>query len=323
MADIAQDGRAPEYIEEADLNLKNIPNDGLGADVSDIDCDDEDEIDDIMGDDMENPLTIRKSEGDDDDDDDDDSDDGDDSDDSDDDDDTLKKQAKKGGLTAGNLQKSIANLARFVEAQDPATRRANLFRRAEMGKSLSKSEQAEILSHFRGAAEKPRRLSKGLSHNRSVQSGVDHSEYLAAQNVELCKALGHVDASLQQTAQSGMEFNLMMAKAVSAIGQDLRRLSKSMDKVLDAPASAPRSVGVNGNARPLAKSQGQLQRPSLSHQEGQAAIQGLLSKSMEMGRYGKSASGADLLKGSMHFESCGQIHPEISADVQRFLKENR
>lgn len=331
MADIAQNGRAPEELEEVDFRLKNLDNDGLGEDVSDIEADDDDEDDDLFEDDMENPLTIRKSEGDEDDKDDDDDDDveksdGDDSDsDDDDDEDALKKQAKKGGLTVGNLNKSIRQLASFVEQQDPQTRKQSLLRRAQLGKSLSKSEQTELMSFFAEASEeapRQKRLSKGLSQNRAIQRGIDQSEFLANQHVELCKALGDVEASVSQVSRSGAEFNLMLAKAVAGIGQELKRLSKSLDGVLSAPAQGPKSVGVSGRARPLAKSQAATAE-KISYAEASQAIQGLLAKSMEQGRYGRSASGADLLKGSMHLESCGSVHPEIQADVQRYLRETR
>ena len=325
MSDVAQNGRAPEEIEELDYELDNLDNDGLGEDVDDINADDDD--DDLLNGKMENPVDVRKSDDDSDDDDDDDdvskSEGDEDDNDDDDDDDTLKKQVKKGGLTAGNLNKSIAQLAAFVEAQDPATRKQSLLRRAQLGKSLSKSEQSELMAFFaEKSAEAPRsrRLAKGLSQNRAIQRGVDESELFANQHVELVKALGQVESTIGAQTRTGAEFNIMLAKAVAGIGQELRRLSKSMDQVVSAPASAPKSVGVHGRARPLSKSQGS--RPALSYQMANNAIQGLLQKSMEQNRYGKTASGADLLKGSMHFDSCGQIHPEIQADVERYIKEN-
>lgn len=327
----AKNMRAPEDIEDTDFECTNLDDAGLGEDFDAIDAD-ETEDKDLDEDEMENP--IRKSDSDDDDDDgegdedDDDLDKSDDDDDEDDDEDEddLKKQAKKGGLTPANLNKSIEALARFAQKADPQARKKELMRRAYMGKSLSQAEKAELMQHLNksaphGKAAPSRTLSKGLNGNRAIQQSIDVSEYLAQQHQELCKALNSVEQRLNAMAEQSTEFQLLLAKAVAQTGQGVSRLNKSVGQVQSAPVRGPKSLGVTGRSRPLQKSGLSGDGQAITKGQASDALDALLQKSRVTGRYGKSDSGADLLKAAMHFESSGQLLPEVQPDVRRYLRE--
>lgn len=327
----ANNMRAPEDLEGTDFECDNLDDFGLGEDVDAIEADEDDDMS-LDEDEMENPISKSDSDDDDDDDDEDD-DDGDkmskaddDDDDDDKDDDKLKKQVAKGGLTQASLNKSIANLAAYAQAADPEARRRDVLRRAMLGKSLTKSEKSMLMQHLNSADERPaqsRSLSKGMSTNKGIQGAVDVSEYVAQLNNEMVKALNTVERRMAAMAKQNTEFQLLLAKAVAQTGQGVMRLNKSVAAADAAPVRGPKSMGVTGRSRPLQKS-GVGSGNEITHAQAEAAIDALLVKSRTHGTYGRSESGADLLKAATHFESSnGRILPEVESDIRRYIRENR
>lgn len=325
MATEATNGMVPEDTDPMTFDQENLDDSGFGEDVDDIDAD-EDEDDAVLLDDQMVTNPVSKSCDDDadlekaDDDDDKDTD----EDEDEDGDDDLKKQVSKGGLTEASLQKSIARLAQYVEGRDPVARKNALLRRAQLGKSLSKSEQGELMRILGGdtqEAARPARLSKGLTDNRVIQKSVDATQYIAQQHAEMVGALDRMDKSFGSLSRRSMEFDLVLAKAVADIGRSVQRLAKSVAQADAAPARVAKSMGVTGRARPLQKSG--MGEPGLSRQQIDAALDGMMQKSLQAGRAGRTESGLQLTKAIAHFDSCGQLRPEFQGEVAKFVRENR
>lgn len=320
----AVNGRAPEDIEGTDFNdAENIPGGGLGADFDVIDAEDDDDDLDLNEDDMINPISMSKADGDDDDDDHHDDDD-DDNDDDDDDDDKLDKAMSMGGMTRANLRKAIANLARSATRQNPRERQRELLERS-LNKSLSRGERQELMGLLDDTGPRvPRQmdLAKGMRQNSVINDTLDASEFLSAQNAELVKALGQVSKSMASMNNRSQAYNEVLAEAVVRIGQRLDHVAGQLAKAQAAPIAGPKSFGVSGRARPLQKSG--MGGGNLSHSEIGKALDGLMQKSISAGRPGQTERGGDLMKAIAHFDSNGgQLLDEVAEDVARFHRETR
>ena len=348
MATEAKNMKAPEDIDELDFSLDNLDDGGLGEDFGAIDADeDEDGSDmDLDEDEMENP--IKKSDddddddmmgGEDDDDDDDDAkksdaDDDDDDDDKKDDDDDLKKQAKKGGYSRGDLAKSCARLLRHVDARDPNAQRKALLKAAARGEDLSKSQTQQLYKLMGGQPHgaKAQKLSKSFTGDHAVQRTVDASEFLSGLVDGLGKSMDGMEKSFDRMSARDSQFSLLLARTVAQVGQtvvgqsaEIRSLRKALARHGDAPVAAPRSYGLSGTrARPLAKSHMGEGRPrSLSHAQIESGFDGMMKKSLTGGRPGYTATGTSIVKAATHFDSCGEVRPEIQDELTSFIRETR
>ena len=332
MATEASNMRAPEDIEGTDFECDNLDDGGIGEDFDAIDADEDEEYN-LTADKMQNPIS--KSDDDEDDwdhknDDDDDTkksdDDDDDFGDDDDDDDDLKKQAKKGGLTEASLKKSIANLLGMVQKSDPQARKKALLKATMAGRQLNKSQQAELMQLLGGGAAQQarpaRKLSKSLTEDRTIQRTVDASEFLSRQNDALVTALNSMEKSFHEMSTRQTEFNVALAQALAHTGRSVAQLNKSMQVADAAPVSGPKSMGArSGRARPLAKSN--MAEGQLSRGQVEASLDALFQKSLSAGRKGASEAGQDLVKAIAHFDSSGQLLPEVEPEVRRYIRENR
>lgn len=319
----AKNMKVPEDVDGLDIDAANITD--VNDFVEDIDADmDDDEDYDLNEKNMLNPISMTKSDSDEDDDDEEDDDmDKADCGDDDEDEDTLKKQARKGGLTPGNLRKSIARLAAYAEARDPVSRKNALLRRAQSGAELSKSEKSELFAILGDAPAEaaPRRLSKSLNTNETIQKSLDASDFLAAQHSELVGALDSMEKSFGALSARNQEFSLVLAQAVANIGKRVEQMSKSMQQAESLPARAPKSIGAPRAARPLAKSG--MSEGGITHHDVANALDGMMQKSLASGRNGNSESGVPLMRAIAHFDSCGELIPEIQGDLHRFVRDAR
>ncbi len=149
-------------------------------------------------------------------------------------------------ITPHDLDAALSDLEKSAAA-GPEARKHDLMAKS-MRQGLSQAESAELITLMQGGGAVTDLLHKSTTPSGPLKAALDVSEYLDAHHDMLAKSLSTLgDAIDTGRAQQG-EFNLVLAKAVHAIGEELRDLRKSLEGDR-RPARAPKS-----GAAPLTKS---------------------------------------------------------------------
>lgn len=249
-------------------------------------------------------------------------------DDEDEDGDDDMSKTKKSAVTEASLRKSLRRLQGFVEDTDATTRKSSLLQRALDGYELRKSEReelAELLADRHNArASASESITKSMRDNEAVQKAIDVSEYLTAQHVELVKALGALAEQVEGLQKSQQDFNLMLAKAHVDTGSVVKSMAERINTFAEAPAAAPKSMGVTPGTRAIQKSFG---APAAGAADGDlnksdviSALTKMNRESWEMGKSGKSDSGENLTKAVARYESTRELSDALRAEVVARLR---
>lgn len=240
----------------------------------------------------------------------------------------VKKGCKKSEeLTEDDLQKSIDQLSALTEDQ-AVSRKQQLLEKA-MGSELSKSERAE-LHELLGKSEQPKKslgeeVTKGLGENDTLQKALDVSDFLQEQHNELIKSLTSLADALEKSDARQHEFNLVLARAVSGIGQLTKSLGERVGVIEAQPARAPKSRGVTG-AQAMEKSfagaapQGGGQ---LSKGEVLDELEAMVQESMQKSLGGMTEDGLDLVTASSKYEQFNLISQGLLDQVQKRIQERK
>lgn len=242
--------------------------------------------------------------------------------------DSEKSCKKSDDLTTDDLEKSLDQLEAFASENDHESRKDVLLEKAKSG-DLSDDEREELFKSLGGEVrddDEPtlsETIEKSMEGNETLQKALDVSDFLAEQHNELCKSLGALADHQQQSDQRQHEFNLLLAKAVTDVGNLVKSVSESVETMAGEPV-APKSRGVNAPApkvlnKSFANEESGEER--LSKSQIMAGLNGLFEEVIE--KSGQSRIGSvDLLQEISKFESTGMLHPNVEQAVRARLAKN-
>jgi len=234
-----------------------------------------------------------------------------------------EKSKKSVDLTQDDLEKSLSLLTSFVEAGDVPTRKEALLNKAQET-TLSKSEQKELFDILGGNTDAKSTLAddvaKSMEPSEDMQKALDVSDFLRETHDEAVKVsmlladhLQKVDNSIEKSDVRQHEFNLVLAKAVSVIGNLTKAMSERLGVIESQPVRGPKS-----QTRPLEKSfaNSTVGKESLSKSEILNTMSEMIEESCNKG-YSGTVDGIDLIMASSKYEQFNQIHPSVLAMVQQ------
>lgn len=238
------------------------------------------------------------------------------------------KKSEADALTGDDLQKSLDKLEEFAKSEDAPSRKEELLAKAASG-DLTKSENEELFGLLGGGEAKSEStvgetVTKSLTDNEPLQKSLDVSSYLQENHDALVKSLTAVGEAIEKSDTRRHEFAMLQAKALVDIGSMVKSMSEVLETMAGQPVSGPKSAGVSGGARPLAKSFGG-QSPSedrLVKSDVLDALDGLMEESMSKGMGGRLGNGEDISVATAKFESGNQISPYALKEVKRWRQEN-
>jgi hypothetical protein len=240
---------------------------------------------------------------------------------------TAEKGCKKSDeLTEDDLQKSLDQLSALTEDKT-ISRKQQLLTKAQ-GSELSKSEQNELFELLGKSEQTKQSLSgevtKGLGNNDTLQKALDVSDFLQEQHSELIKSLGVLAEALEKSDSRQHEFNLVLARAVSGIGQLTKSLGERVGVIEAQPARGPKSRGVAG-AQPLEKSfvGANAQGTQLSKAAVLDELENMVQESMQKSLGGMTEDGFDLVTASSKYEQFNLISQGLLDQVQKRIQERK
>ena len=229
------------------------------------------------------------------------------------------EKARK-SLTREDLQKSLNRLVAMAERNDAPSRKEHLLAKASID-TLSKSEQTELFEILGGlevTAQPGDVLTKGLQENDTLQKALDVSEYLQEQHTELVKSLQSVGEEIQKSDNRRHEFNLVMAKAISDIGEMTKSLYERLDVIGGQPVRAPKSMGVTSGQILQKSFANQAPAEEFSKSQILDGLDGLMQESMSKSRSGKIESGEDISVATSKYEQSHMISKPMLQAVKKF-----
>jgi hypothetical protein len=239
---------------------------------------------------------------------------------------------KSEGLTGDDLQKSLDKLEEFASAEDAPTRKEELLAKAQEG-DLEKSEREELFQLLGGelpaateseAQSVNEEIAKSMTGSDDLQQALDVSDYLREQHDALTKSLQTLGDRVEQSDRRRHDFSLVLAKAVSDIGQLTKSVAERLCVIEDQPARGPKSKGIQ--AQPLQKSfAGESPaEETLRKSDILDALDGLHMESLEKGHKGRinGGDGEDILRAIGKFEQTSKVSPQMMSAVQDYRKRN-
>lgn len=224
---------------------------------------------------------------------------------------------KSEGVTEDDLQKSLDMLDAFAKSEDSVSRKEELLSKAGEG-NLTDEERDELFKALGGedtaaAADDAEPISKSMTENQTIQDALDVSDYLAEQHTELVKSLDVVGEEIRKSDNRRHEFNLILAKAVSDIGNLVKAVSERIGVIETQPARAPKSTGV----APLQKSfAGKPEGEQLTKSEILGAMEAMNMAALKKGE--TKIAGEDMLHSIAKFEQTNFISPKMMDAVKNF-----
>lgn len=233
----------------------------------------------------------------------------------------------KSDLSTDDLEKAMAELEEQA-GQSPQSRRDELLEKASEGE-LEKSEREELYELLGGDEPAGRPLSddvtKGFRDNEDLVKGIEVSDFLRENTDELVKSLGHLSDTIESQDKRQHNFNMSLSKAMVTVGRLTAELARVVKTIGDQPARGPKSVRNPAQAKPLAKSFGgetETDGPRLTRTLVMDALEGMLQKSMNEGRGGRSRTGKDIGLAITQFEGSNEIAPSLLREVQAEIAAN-
>jgi len=233
---------------------------------------------------------------------------------------------KSADLSEDDLQKSLDQLSALTE--NPAVSRKQQLLEKAQSSELEKSERDELFELL-GKSEQPKKtlgdeVSKGLNENDTLQKALDVSDFLQEQHSELIKSLTTLADALEKSDARQHEFNLVLARAVSGIGQLTKGLGERVGVIETQPARGPKSRGVTG-AQPLEKGfvGGAPQGSELSKSAVLDELENMVQESMTKSLGGMTEEGIDLVTASSKYEQFNLISQGLLGQVQKRIQERR
>lgn len=229
----------------------------------------------------------------------------------------MKNAKKSEDLNQDDLQKSLERLTSIASEGDRPTRKQTLLEKA-MGEALEESEQNELkeLLGMGDRADEPslaEEITKSMDENEDLQKALDVSDYLQENQDELVKSLQGLADHIEKSDNRQHEFNLILAKAVSDIGQHVLGMSNRLGTIEQQPARAPKSKG----AMPLQKSfAGSEAKTELSKSQILDGLSSMVQDSVTKGQAGKLADGTDLVMAVAKYEQFNTIAPDLLTQVE-------
>lgn len=222
-------------------------------------------------------------------------------------------------------------------------------RRAELADKLAKGENTpEELQELHGlikselpSEETDEDLDKSFTETAlddpdiqaDIKTNVDGQEYdvsgfLARQNAFVGGALDSIRGDLVKSLTKGFgdasRFNLAMAKANRALGQrvleqgDLvKSLTDRLSVVEETPVPHRALQGAAQLKKSLPQTDGNQNLPTRAQ-----IINGLTHLNKSAGDDGKAPCGRDITEAVVRFESTGQIHPDMMANIKKAIGFN-
>lgn len=228
-------------------------------------------------------------------------------------------------LSEDDLAKSIEQLQALTENDGPS-RKQVLLEQAQSAE-LSKSEREELFELL-GKSETPKaslssEITKGLRENDTLQKALDVSDFLQEQHNELVKSLTTLAEALEKSDGRQHEFNLVLARAVSGIGQLTKGLGERVGIIETQPARGPKSKGVAG-AQPLEKSfSGATPSTGLSKSAVLDELELMVQESMAKSLNGATEDGVDLVTASSKYEQFNLISQGLLDQVQQRVQNRK
>jgi hypothetical protein len=237
-------------------------------------------------------------------------------------------KAVKTEITEEDLQKSLDQLEAVTTENDAPTRKQQLLEKAQT-EDLEKSERDELFSLMGGelpVAKEEENLSdqldKSMEASDELQKALDVSDYLEEQHNGLKESLGLIAKHIEKSDARQHEFNLILAQAVTRIGQLVKSLAGQVDDSLSQPVRAPKA---KGTPKPLEKSFADQPtgEEKISKAELLEGLNGLIRKSVDSGMGGGTSDGINLLLEASKLESTNSMSPQAHALVVKYIKEQK
>jgi len=232
------------------------------------------------------------------------------------------------------------NIARGASPDADTDRRAELADKLSKGETtpeelaeLSELIKSELPSDDDGDEDLDKSFTEAalsdpdILANHKTDDGLDVSGFLARQNAFVAGALDSIKGETKEALTKGFSdmgrFNLAMAKANRALGQRvleqgelIKSLGGRVETVENTPAPQRAATGVAALKKSLAAGSANQGLPGR-----QAIIDGLtaMNKSSDDG---KAPCGMDITESVIRFESTGDIHPRMMADVKKAIGHN-
>jgi len=230
----------------------------------------------------------------------------------------IKKAKKSVDLSENDLQQSLDKLVTL--AGDDADSRKQVLLSKAQEVELSKAEQAELFNLLGGQEEKDETLGeeiiKGLEENDTLQKALDVSDYLQEQHTELVKSLQAMGDALAKSDNRQHEFNLVLAKAMSQMGQHIVTMSERLGVIEQQPVRGPKSKGL----APLSKSFANRPGEGMSKSQILDAMDEMTQVSFEKGMSGVAVNGEDLSVAISKYEQFNALSPAMLAQVKAHIE---
>lgn len=233
------------------------------------------------------------------------------------------------------LSKALSQLAELVEHANPEQRREALLQKSLEGE-ISEEENAELLSILSGQAggDAPEPLAKSVlagldpSSDEALEAGIDASEYIKAHHEGTVQAVTELANIVEKSQASTGQFHVVFAKALTAVGRELERLSKSIDGWGEQPLSQrPRSAQTpaQAQAKVLGKSfaGGAPEGEKFSRDDVLNVLEHMHQESIAKGMGGKSTSGEDLMGAITKYEQFNKMSKSLAGEVVAKARQMR
>ena len=232
----------------------------------------------------------------------------------------IKKAKKSVDLSENDLQQSLDKLVTL--AGDDADSRKQVLLSKAQEVELSKAEQAELFNLLGGQEEKDETLGeeiiKGLEENDTLQKALDVSDYLQEQHTELVKSLQAMGDALAKSDNRQHEFNLVLAKAMSQMGQHIVTMSERLGVIEQQPVRGPKSKGLAPLSKSFANRPGDGE--GMSKSQILDAMDEMTQVSFEKGMSGVAVNGEDLSVAISKYEQFNTLSPAMLAQVKAHIE---
>jgi hypothetical protein len=238
----------------------------------------------------------------------------------------LKEVSDDEEVDVSALEKALNQLNEYAIQADPQAHREALLQKALNGE-ISDEENAALRSMLAGedAADKPQPLAKSVGANLSPEGNdtfaksLDVSEYLASMHQGTQTALEQLGDVIEKSDRRDHEFQVLLAKSVVQIGQQVDQLTKALDSWGEQSSSRGRAVTTPKEAA-LAKSFAN-QPPEgdrLSKSEILDTLEAMHMDSIQKGNGGMARCGEDLQQAIAKYEQTMRMSRPLIEELKTF-----
>lgn len=221
------------------------------------------------------------------------------------------------------LEKALTQLNEL--AKSSKDEKQELLQKA-MSTELSKEENSRLIELMSGVKAPQDTLAKSVTAQLQpenvpeVQEAVDVSKYLNAFNKGTLAALSTICDTMEKSDSQQHEFNIVLAKAVSQVGQLMKSLNDKVEKWAQQPAEQPKAARttVQAQTQTIQKSFVGQEQEQISKGECLNLLEEMHMTSLQKGRGGLSSCGEDLQKSIAKYEMTGSMSRPLVNELMAY-----